>query len=45
MKAWINAFGCFRSAKEKEYEGELCVIGNWLTESYSTDRTFKQKFL
>lgn len=37
----IRAFGCFRSAKEKVYEGELCVAGNWLTKSYSMGSPFQ----
>ena len=44
MKAWTNTFGCFRPEKKKKCEGELCVIGNWQTDSYSTDRSFKQEF-
>ena len=41
MKVWINVFGCFRFAHEKEYEGELYVIGDWQTESYAMGSPFQ----
>ena len=29
----IRAFGRFQSSREKHYEGELCVVGDWQTRS------------
>jgi len=30
----IRAFGRFCSSPEKDYEGELCVVGSWMLEEY-----------